>query len=206
MGAYGKIEPADQPSVGATCRRPGNLQLRHFGYARVDGQVDKNRVMRRINSDLEASELPDLDLASLSKDHLLYLRHMLGLVQRGDMFHGRFVEVHVGNLLGADIADRGINGWDLRIGGKQPITVEVKAAALGRSYQLGSKEADVWVFVTFADKTHGTDGYRYCVATKLQVAKLGTKRINQSKLFQLIGEVERGRLRAAVDAAATAER
>jgi hypothetical protein len=189
--------------MSPACRR---LAGRHFGYARVDERVGKNRVMRRINSDLEASELPDLDLASLSEDHLLYLRHMLGLVQTGDMFHGRFVEVHVGNLLGADIADRGINGWDLRIGGKQPITVEVKAAALGRSYQLGSKDADVWVFVTFVDKTHGTDGYRYSVASAPQVAALGTKRINQNKLFQLFGEVKRSRLRAAVNAAAIAER
>lgn len=172
------------------------------GYARADGQVDKNRVVRRINGNLEASELPEIDLATLSEDHRLYLRHMLGLVERGDMFHGRFVEVHVGNLLGADIADRGINGWDLRIGGKQPITIEVKAAAVGRSYQLGSKNADVWVFVTFADKTEGVAGYRYSVASAAQVTALGSKRINQHKLFQQFGETTASRLRATVKTAA----
>ena len=99
--------------------------------------------MRRINSQLETSELPELNLSGLSEDHRTYLRHMLGLIETGDMFHGRFVEVHVGNLLGADIADSGINGWDLRLDGESPITIEVKAAALGRSYNIGSKAADV---------------------------------------------------------------
>jgi len=156
--------------------------------------------MRRISKDFVISDLPDL--VRLSQDHQLYLRHMLGLLETGDMFHGRFVEVHVGNLLGADIADRGINGWDLRIDGTSPITVEVKAAAVGHSYHLGPKDAEVWVFVTFDDKTHGTGAFRYCVASAQQVADTHAKQIRQAAAFSKFGEVTAGELPSAVRAAA----
>jgi hypothetical protein len=66
LRAYGVIEPGDQPCAGARCRRPNDDWPRHFGYARVDERVDKNRVMRCIDSGLEASELPDLDLALMT--------------------------------------------------------------------------------------------------------------------------------------------
>lgn len=126
---------------------------------------------------------------------------MLGMIETGDMFHGRFVEVHVARLLRADIADRGINGWDLRIPGKSPITVEVKAAAAGRHYRIGPKAADVWVFVTFDDKINGPDHFRYAVAP--QAALAGTSgRVSQAKVFAQFGATGGRRLRAAVLAAA----
>ena len=160
--------------------------------------------MRRITNQLVASELPEIDLAALSEDHVMYLRHMLGLLETGDMFHGRFVEVHVANLLRADIADRGINGWDLRMDGKNPITVEVKAAAAGRSYSIGPKAADVWVFVTFEDKLGGVAGFRYSVVAAPAVSRLGERRISQQKVFAQFGEVGASDLAVAVRAAAGA--
>lgn len=137
----------------------------------------------------------------MSKDHQLFLRHMLGMIETGDMFHGRFVEVHVGRLLGADIADTGTNGWDLRIPGDRPVTVEVKAAAEGRQYRISPKDADVWVFVTFADKTKGPDGFRYAVAGRQALGDLPS-RVSQKRIFDDFNETTASGLRAAVIEAA----
>lgn len=150
--------------------------------------------MKRISKGLLSSDLPQVDMGQLSEDHQLYLRHMLGLLETGDMFHGRFVEVHVGRILGADIADRGVNDWDLRIGGRSPITVEVKATAEGGRYRLGPKRADVWVFVTFSDKAKvsrpgpkAPNGYLYCVASAnaIEAQRAEAATVSQSEAFEL---------------------
>jgi hypothetical protein len=88
---------------------------------------------------------------------------MLGLLETGNMFHGRFVEVHVGRVLGADVPDTGTNAWDLYIPGPEPITVEVEAWPRGGSYLLTSEGADVWVFVTFTDKATRPRDFSYVV-------------------------------------------
>ena len=157
--------------------------------------------MRRVDQHSVARDLPELDPEQLSEDRRLYLQHMLGMIETGDMFHGRFVEVHVGWLLDADIADSGVNGWDLLIPGRHPIDVEVKAAATGRSYRITRKRVDVWVFVTFDDKRDGPEHFRYAVAPAEALGGF-SGRMSQKKVFETFGVTSAKKLRAAVIAAA----
>lgn len=152
--------------------------------------------MRRRDSDGNVSELPELDLAALGGDEQLYLRVMLGLAETGNMFHGRFVEVHVGRVLGADVPNIGTNAWDLYIPDSEPITVEVKACPRGGKYRLTSEGADVWVFVTFTDKSTRPRDFSYVVASSSAVRNLrkngknlSQKSMTQKRVFAEFGPV-----------------
>ena len=58
--------------------------------------------MRRVDRHGNFSELPELALDRLDEDERWFLRAMLGWIETGNMFHGRFVEVHIARVLGAD--------------------------------------------------------------------------------------------------------
>ena len=143
--------------------------------------------MRRRDANGNVSDLPELDLAALDVDEQLYLRVMLGLAETGNMFHGRFAEVHVGRVLGADVPDTGTNAWDLYIPGPEPITVEVKACPRGGKYGLTSEGADIWVFVTFTDKATRPRDFSYVVVRSSAVKELHQKEITQKRAFEKFG-------------------
>jgi hypothetical protein len=144
-------------------------------------------MMRRRDAAGNVSDLPELDLASLDADEQLYLRVMLGLTETGNMFHGRFVEVHVGRILGADVPDTGTNAWDLFVPDPTPITIEVKACPVGGTYRVTSKGADVWVFVTFSDKAVRPRNFSYVVASVNELHELSQSRMGQSRVFEAFG-------------------
>lgn len=143
--------------------------------------------MRRRDRAGNATDLPELDLTRLDDDERWYLRVMLGLIETGNMFHGRFVEVHVARILGADVPDTGTNEWDLFLPDPTPITIEVKATPIKGKYNLGSVGADVWVFVAYPDKTTRPRSFSYVVASASEVAALKQETMAQSKVFARFG-------------------
>jgi hypothetical protein len=151
--------------------------------------------MKRRDRDGRRSDLPEINLSALDPDETLFLRHMLGMIETGDMFHGRFVEVHVARVLGADLSDSGVNGWDLWLDDDPPITIEVKATAAGGGYTLRrpskstgkskkarGPKADVLVFVTFADKTQRPRQFSFVVVPRTAVDVM-PDRVSQAWLF-----------------------
>lgn len=141
--------------------------------------------MRRVHPDGSVTDLPSLAVDQLDEDESLFLQAMLGFIETGDMFHGRFIEVHVGRLLGADLPTTGINGWDLLVPGPPPIPVEVKSTSFGGSYNIAKKTtAHAWVFVAYADKAERPRAFSYVVAPGHEIAAIGQSDIAQSKVFK----------------------
>jgi hypothetical protein len=124
---------------------------------------------------------------------------MLGMIETGDMFHGRFIEVHVGRVLGADVSDSGVNGWDLWLDDQPPITIEVKATAAGGTYRLRRKpkrppaagkppriKGQVWVFVAYANKSERPRQFSYVVVPRSTVDAMPNE-VRQAGLFEQFG-------------------
>ena len=156
--------------------------------------------MKRRHPDGQVSDLPELD-HTLSEEALV---PTFDARPHPDREHvpGRFVEVNVARLLGAHVPLTGVSEWDLWMPTQPPIEVEVKATALGGSYKMGGKSADVWVFVTFSDREIRPPDFQYVVASQAPVLALGKASMSQKALFQTLGPpVTAASLRDAVIAA-----
>lgn len=158
--------------------------------------------MRRVDRHGNISELPELALDRLDEDERWFLRAMLGWIETGNMFHGRFVEVHTARVLGADLPTEGIHSWDLRIPGPPAIPVEVKVTTFGGSYNITKQpSATVWVFVATADKAQRPRAYSYVVVPAAAIANVEQRQSSQRRLFALWPKVTEVDLAAAVRAA-----
>ncbi len=120
---------------------------------------------KRRSPDGNATELPTLE--KLSVDDTAYLRAMLGWAETGSMFQGRYVEVHVASVLGAQLPTTGTSQWDMVLPGDPEVRIEVKATTARGTFKLDQtkKNATLWVFVIYEHeaKTRRPHGFRYAV-------------------------------------------